>query len=199
MHPKEFKREKNATGKLTHASLTNSEVLWDLDFTHHPRVNQLINDPANYCVLLYPGEAKNLSAGEFLPQDLKHKQLVVFLLDGTWACAKKMLKLSSNLQKLERLMFTPTQKSLYYIKQQPHEWCLSTIETAHQFLQVLEQQGFESSQDWSTLLTTFLKMQEFSVACSQDPTRPGYRKGAYKNPEDRAPLRQQRSRKLFFG
>jgi DTW domain-containing protein len=198
MHPKEFKREKNATGKLTHASLVNSEIIWDLDFTHHPRVNELIEDKANYCVLLYPGEAKNLSKGEFVVEDLKEKRLVVFLLDGTWACAKKMLKLSSNLQKLERLMFTPTQKSEFYIKHQPHEWCLSTIETVFQFLESLSFVGLEENKDWKPLLIPFYKLQEYQVSCSLDPSRQGYRRGSYKKPEERPKRRAERLRKLFF-
>lgn len=198
MHPKEFKYEKDGTGKITHASLPNSEILWDVSFTENKRVNQLIADPHKHCVLLYPGEAKNVSDGEFLPQDIEDKELVVFLLDGTWACAKKMLKLSSNLQALPRLMFTPTTRSEFYIKQQPHEWCLSTIESTYQFLEALSGCGLEQKTDWKPLLTPFYKLQEFQLACSQDPSRQHYRKGSYKKPEERQVKRVERSRKLFF-
>ncbi len=198
MHPKEFKYEKDGTGKITHASLPNSEILWDVSFTENKRVNDLIEDPKNHCVLLYPGEAKNVSAGEFLPQDIQDKKLVVFLLDGTWACAKKMLKLSLNLQSLPRLMFTPTARSEFYIKHQPHEWCLSTIESTYQFIEALCLAGLEEKRDWKPLLTPFYKLQEYQVACSLDPSRQRYRKGTYKKPEERPAVRAERSRKLFF-
>ena len=198
MHPKEFKYEKDGTGKITHASLPNSEILWDVSFTDNKRVNQLITDQSKHCVLLYPGDAKNVSAGEFLPQDIQSKELVVFLLDGTWACAKKMLKLSPNLQALPRLMFTPTAKSEFYIKQQPHEWCLSTIESTFQFIEALALAGLEEKRDWKPLLTPFYKLQEYQVACASDPNRQHYRKGNYKKPEERAVTRLERSRKLFF-
>ena len=198
MHPKEFKYEKDGTGKITHASLPNSEILWDVSFTENKRVNELIADETKHCVLLYPGEAKNVSEGEFLPQDIQHKELVVFLLDGTWACAKKMLKLSENLQTLPRLMFTPTKRSEFYIKQQPHEWCLSTIESTYQFLEALSLCGLEDKKDWKPLLTPFYQLQEFQVACSQDPSKQRYRKGTYKKPEERQVKRVERSRKLFF-
>lgn len=199
MHPKEYKREKAATGKLTHACLPNSEIQWDESFLENKRVNELLNDPSKYPVLLYPGDQSlNVSLGEFKVDVLGKRELVVFVLDGTWPCAKKMLKLSTNLQTIPRLMFTPTQKSQFVIKQQPHELCLSTIESVQQFLQALSVQGFEEPLEWDSLLKPFMAMQQYQIEASRDPTRQRYRKsGGYKTPEERGPLRE-RSRKLFF-
>ncbi|MFP5492376.1 MAG: tRNA-uridine aminocarboxypropyltransferase [Bacteriovoracia bacterium] len=199
MHPKEFKREKAATGKLTHACLPNSEIQWDESFLENKRVNELLNDPTKYPVLLYPGDQSlNVSLGEFRVAVLGERELVVFVLDGTWPCAKKMLKLSTNLQNIPRLMFTPTQKSQFVIKQQPHELCLSTIESVQQFLEALSAQGFEEPLEWESLLKPFMAMQQYQIEASRDPTRQRYRKsGGYKTPEERGPLRE-RSRKLFF-
>ncbi len=150
-------------------------------------------------MLLYPGnDSKNVSAGEFLPKDLGDKQLVVFLLDGTWACAKKMMKLSVNLHPLTRLMFTPTKPSEFHIKQQPDEICLSTIESIHQFLEALEGVGIEEKKDWKSLLNPFMAMQRYQIEASQDPTRHRYRKGGFKPPGQRKRMRVERSRKLFF-
>src|SRR5678816_2207264 len=62
MHPKEYKQEKAATGRLTHLCLTHSEVQVGVEFDNHESVQELINDPANLCVLLHPGrDAINLS------------------------------------------------------------------------------------------------------------------------------------------
>lgn len=199
MHPKEFKREKAATGKLTHACLPNSEIQWDESFLENKRVNELLNDPSKYPVLLYPGDQSlNVSLGEFKVDVLDKRELVVFVLDGTWPCAKKMLKLSPNLQAIPRLMFTPTQKSQFVIKQQPHELCLSTIESVQQFLSALSAQGFEEDREWESLLKPFMAMQQYQIDASRDPNRQRYRKsGGYKTPEERGPIKE-RSRKLFF-
>lgn len=199
MHPKEFKREKAATGKLTHACLPNSEIQWDESFAENKRVNELLSDPTKYPVLLYPGDtAVNVSKGEFKGSVLEGLELVVFVLDGTWPCAKKMLKLSPNLQTIPRLMFTPTEKSQFVIKQQPHELCLSTIESVQQFLEALAEQGLEESRDWKSLLKPFMAMQEYQIQASRDPSRQSYRNtGGYRTPEERGPIKE-RSRKLFF-
>ena len=197
MHPKEFKREKAATGKLAHACLPNSEIIWDEDFTQNKRLNALLNDDQYYVVLLYPSERSlNVSKGEFLPEELGGRQLVVLLLDGTWPCAKKMLKLSTNLHSLPRMMFTPTAKSQFHIKQQPDPLCLSTIETIQQFLDALTDHGLEEQGEWQGLMRPFMAMQQYQIDASLDPARKSYRRGTYKRPEEREV--RERSRNLFF-
>lgn len=62
MHPKEFKHEKAATGRLTHLCLSKSRIISGVGFDENEEVRELIEDPANFPVLLYPGrEAVNLS------------------------------------------------------------------------------------------------------------------------------------------
>ena len=95
MHPKEFKREKAGTGRLTHLCLSDSEIVVGADFDRNARVLELLANPDHHCVLLYPGPgASNLSLGELPPASLGGRRLVVFALDATWACARKMLRLS---------------------------------------------------------------------------------------------------------
>ena len=55
MHPKEFKREKAGTGRLTHLCLANSEIHMGVGFDDHAEVQRLINDPGYFPVLVYPG------------------------------------------------------------------------------------------------------------------------------------------------
>ena len=201
MHPKEFKQEKAGTGRLTALSLAGSVIEMGIGFDHNAVVNRLIDDPANYPVLLYPStDSMNVSEGGLRPDALGGRQLVVFLLDATWACAKKMLTESKRLQTLPRLMFTPVEKSAFVIKRQPHEWCLSTLEAAHQLLGALEASGLDRYPDPAALPELFRKMQEFQIACALDPDRPGYRKKPYKVPETRttaaAPRKGKRS--LFW-
>nr|WP_257785163.1 tRNA-uridine aminocarboxypropyltransferase [Lacunisphaera limnophila] len=193
MHPKEFKEEKAGTGRLTHLCLPNSELHMGTDFTRDEAVAALLDDPGNRCVLLYPGrEARNLSAGEFTAADLACRRLVVFLLDATWPLARKMLRLSPNLQALPRIMFTPTAPSRYIIKQQPQPGCLSTLEAVHELLVVLEQSGLDRYPEPAQLHGIFDRLQRIQLECAADPNRGGYRRQAYSDPAARTKSRGER-------
>jgi len=201
MHPKEFKQEKSGTGRLTSLSLAGSTIEMGVGFDDHPAVNRLIDDPANFPVLLYPAVgAMNVSEGGLSAEQLGDRRLVVFLLDGTWACAKRMLTESKRLQSLPKLMFTPVEKSKFIIKRQPHEWCLSTLEATHQLLGALESSGLDTYPDPEALPALFQKMQEFQISCANDPGRSGYRKKPYKGIEARTtiPAYRKGNRNLFW-
>lgn len=186
MHPKEYKYEKAGTGRLTHLCLPNSEIQMGIEFDQHPAVQALLRDPTNCPVLLYPGEnARNLSEGELQPAELGPRQLVVLFLDATWSCARKMLKLSPSLQRLPRIMFTPTSLSRYVIKQQPQDGCLSTLEATHELLLALERAGFDHYPFPNQLLGLFDRMQQFQIRCARNPALPGYRRHAYSEPGTR--------------
>jgi len=211
MHPKEYKQEKAATGRLTHLCLTNSAIHVGIGFDEHTEVQALLRDPAWHPVLLYPGkDAVNLSttgqeggarppegpersrgAGAlagFSLSELNGRRLLVFLLDATWSLGKKMLRLSPSLQRLPRVMFTPQNPSRFVIKQQPHTGCLSTLEATHELLGVLEQAGLDRYERPTQLLDLFHRMQDYQIRCALDPSRPGYRRQPYSLPEGRTPL-----------
>lgn len=205
MHPKEFKEEKAGTGRLTHLCLPNSEIHMGKAFDVDESVQAIINDPKNFPVLLYPGkDALNLSeagsgvqgagspeASQFgsmphaLRSQLGQRRLTVFLLDATWGGARKMLNLSPSLQRLPRIMFTPSAPSRYVIKQQPMEGCLSTLEAVHELLLVLERTELDQYADKEQLLGLFKRMQDYQIACAADPNRGGYRRHPYGSPTDR--------------
>jgi DTW domain-containing protein YfiP len=196
MHPKEFKQEKAATGRLTHLCLANSKIHMGVAFDEHDEVQTLLRDPGNFPVLLYPGrDALNLS-GVKLHEDpaskiaafrteIERRTLVVFVIDATWALGRKMLRLSPSLQQLPRIMFTPSAPSRYVIKQQPHTSCLSTLEATHELLLALEHAGLDQYPLPAQLLALFQRMQDFQLRCAADPTRAGYRRRAYKPPAER--------------
>ncbi len=187
MHPKEFKQEKAATGRLTHLCLKHSEIHMGVSFDEHEEVQALIHDPCNLAVLLYPGEhARNLSNGDLRADELGRSTLVVFLLDATWACARKMLRLSPSLQSLPRIMFTPSAPSRYVIKQQPQDGCLSTLEATHELLLAMDHSGLDHYELPEQLLGLFARMQDFQIKCASDPARAGYRRHAYSMPAQRA-------------
>jgi DTW domain-containing protein YfiP len=197
MHPKEFKREKAATGRLTHLCLADSIIYMGLGFDDHEDVQALIADPQNFPVLLYPGpEARNLSRGALSPDELNGRRLVVFLIDATWGGARKMLNLSPSLKQLPRIMFTAAAPSRYVIKQQPQEGCLSTLEATHELLVALERSGLDRYPLPDQLLGLFQRMQDFQIRCAADPARTGYRRRPYSTPADRAPNGARR-RTLF--
>ncbi len=188
MHPKEFKREKAGTGRLTHLCLPNSKICMGAEFDTHEEVQELLRDPGHYPVLVYPGpSAVNLSLPQsaLTPETLGGRALLVLLLDATWASARKMLRLSTNLQRLPRVMFTPAAPSRYVIKQQPQEGGLSTLETVHELLLALERSRLDAYPMPGQLLSLFQQMQDFQIRCASDPTLPSYRKKPYGDPRTR--------------
>ena len=167
MHPKEFKKVKNNTGYFTHNSLVNSELFVGIDFTHHKRVNEIIEAYDSY--ILFPSEdAINLTTTK--PKQ-SSKNIAIFLIDATWACAKKIFVESKNLQKLPHMSFTTTKESAYEIKEQPQKHYLSTIESTYEVLELLEKHGIESYDkvQFDGFLEPFYKMIEYQKKLINDP------------------------------
>ncbi|WP_262493305.1 tRNA-uridine aminocarboxypropyltransferase [Maribacter forsetii] len=175
MHPKEYKKEKNGTGCMTNLQLENSEIIVGVDFSNNARVNEILNDEKSSSFLLYPGKKSfNLSQRNgsemhnFLGKDAN-----VFILDGTWPCARKMLKLSMNLQKLNRVSFDNSIASKFIIKQQPEALCLSTIESVYTVLNLLNKGGVEQC-DTTDFLLPFEKMIEHQLDYMLNPNNKNY-------------------------
>jgi DTW domain-containing protein YfiP len=182
MHPKEARKVKLGTGRLTHLCLQNSEIVEGVDFTENQRVNRLIGDPAYYPVILYPGEnSADVSQFRF-PDDVPNKtRILLFVIDASWILAKKMLKHSANLLILPKIHFRLQAPSRYVIKQQPHEYCLSTIESVYFLLNELDKLGIEKCHGrHGSLLRLLDKMCRFQQDCTKDEVIPGYRKNSLK-------------------
>jgi DTW domain-containing protein YfiP len=177
MHPKEYKNEKAATGRFTHLCLKNSEIHVGINFDGHSAVQSILNDPHNLPRLLYPGRnAVNLSENGFAEGIAPDRQLVMILLDATWRNAKTMFNRSLTLQKLPCLMFVPAEKSRYLIKKQPHDWCLATIEAAHELMLALEKAKLDTYARPNQMLDLFDRMQRYQIDCMHDPNRHNYRR-----------------------
>jgi len=170
MHPKEYKREKNGTGHMTKLQLENSEIIVGIDFTNNKRVNEILTKEINSSFLLYPGKEnfnlsiRNGSEKNSFLGDTPH----LFILDATWPCARKMLKLSQNLQALKRVSFDNKIKSKFIIKQQPASLCLSTIESVFTVINLLREGELEQCETKEFLLP-FEKMIEYQLAYILDP------------------------------
>ncbi|MGB0886710.1 MAG: tRNA-uridine aminocarboxypropyltransferase [Vicingaceae bacterium] len=194
MHPKEYKKEKNGTGRMTKLQLENSEIIVGVDFTNNKRVNELLKNSASF--LLYPGNdsfnlstEKNTEVNSFIGNHAN-----IFILDGTWPCARKMIKLSKNLQTLKRVSFDNTIKSKFIIKQQPEPLCLSTIESVYTVLNLLKKGDVEHCITKDFLLP-FEKMIENQVEFILNPPTNSYRpnKNRKITPKDRYKKKAQRN------
>lgn len=175
IHPYEFKRIKANTGRLTHLSLADSELHMGIGFDEHERVQELINDPQSFPVLLYPSkDSRDLSKGALRAEDLGGRRLVVFLLDGTWRTVRPMLRTSLSLQRLPRVMFSNAAPSRYVIKQQPRPEYLSTLEATHELLVALDRSGLDEYAQPTQLLDLFQRMQEFQLKCIAENRARGY-------------------------
>lgn len=146
-----------ATGRIAHLSLSNSHLIEGLEFSENEDVNALINNPLNHCVVLSPGPTSlNLSECSEVEREAvfpKNKKPIVFVLDGTWAQARRMKRLSWNLRALPSICFTPASLSRFSVRHQPAEFCYSTIEAIHEVIKLLSPKS-----NYEGLLAPFYSM-----------------------------------------
>lgn len=197
MHPREAKRQRLGTGRLTRACLPRTEICVGVDFSGDERVERLIRDDRYDPYLLYPGGA--LLGGSVLSGP-RERPIRLFLLDGTWPQAKVMVKRSHNLSRLSRLSIDPAAPSRFTIKQQPGELCLSTIESVHRWISEANRVGLEATaKRHEVLLTVLDELCRQQIECAQDPHRSGYRRQPYKTAEERPKAKKWQQRKFFLG
>lgn len=194
MHPMEYKKVKNGTGFITNLQLQNSEIIVDIDFTNNLRVNNLIQKYDTY--VLYPGkDAINLNS-KMESTRLSDNRLF-FIIDATWPCAKKMMKLSKNLQKLPTVSFDNKNPSKFTIKQQPHKLCLSTIESVEKVLEAFNDSGVEEVES-SSFLNPFNKLIEYQLECIERDDNKNYRPYLRKNIIKKDKYKVNPERTIFF-
>ena len=164
MHPKEFRKTKNGTGHMTNNSLENCELHVGIDFTNHKRVNELLSDENYTPYVLYP----DINSIKLNIQKLPNKKSsLIFIIDSTWPCSKKMLRLSKNLQNLQKVSFEHDKSSQFKIKTQPNQHCLSTIESTLCVLEQLNNQDVENIPlvSLEEFLTPFEQMVNYQINC----------------------------------
>ncbi len=176
MHPREFKRQRTGTGRVTKKSLFNSEIFVGVDFTRHEELNRALSDKSYFPVLLFPGATALPAGSEAFRAAKGARHALVVILDATWASARKMLNSSSNLQQLPRVSFELKDPSRFVIKRQPAELCLSTIEAVYRLLDVFGHQGFERLEGRHlALMETLDAIVQFQLDCAADPSLPSHR------------------------
>jgi DTW domain-containing protein YfiP len=165
MHPKEFKKTKNGTGHFTNLSLKNCEIHVGIDFTNHTAINAILNDPSNICYTLYPHESSiNLNEE---PIGEEKRNTVIFLIDSTWPCSRAILTASPNIDALQKVSFTHNEVSKFTFKEQPKEYCLSTMESTLCVLERLNRHHIEAIERKTLdhFLLPFEKMVEYQLSC----------------------------------
>ena len=187
IHPIEQKR-RIATGRMAHLCLEGSELLVNQDYSNNARVNELVRDPRYHPVILYPGRtSKNLTtmaAPERAALFPAGKIPLVFVIDGTWATARKTMRQSQNLIGLPRVCFTPPGPSRFRVRKQPEAECFSTIEAVHHAIELLNPAFGIEGRAHDALLHVFDRMVERQLEFIReawDNPKPGsYRKPRYR-------------------
>ena len=164
MHPKEFRKTKNGTGHFTNLSLENCTIHVGIDFTDHSDINAILTDPMNQCYVLYPDAQSIILNKNSIGSE--GKNIVIFLIDATWPCSKAMLKASPNIDALAKVGFTHQEVSHFTFKQQPNNYCLSTMESTLHVLSLLNKHHRENidSKSLNNFLLPFKKMVEYQLS-----------------------------------
>lgn len=205
MHPKEAKKQRLGTGHLSHAILENSRVFSDVNLDNNSEFQKFLQEPDTIHLLLYPAIDAWPIDGEvefpYTKTSNVNKKIVLHLIDATWPCAKKMMRLSKCLQEMPKVSFQKKYRSRFLIKHQPHEACLSTIETVYYCLDSLKSHGFERNLEnkHQNLLDALDALVSFQVQCENDPDLPstrGHKPKSKKNLKE-ARIRPKKNR-LFY-
>jgi DTW domain-containing protein YfiP len=159
-------RRRIATGRMSNLLLKHSALIEGDNFDSHPQVNAMIARDDVFPVVLYPGRGSvDLSAApreELSRLAPAGKRLLVFVIDGTWATARRTMRLSTNLSRLPRVCFSPRRESQFKVRKQPAAHCLSTLEAIHEMIELLgDSQGFNTaSREHDHMLDIFSFMVE---------------------------------------
>jgi DTW domain-containing protein YfiP len=164
-----------ATGRMSHLCLQNSLLLSGYDYSRDDRVNSILEDDKFFPVILYPGkDSLNLTERTREERNAMFpagRELVVFVIDGTWITARKTLQRSKNLRALPQVSFTPSRPSRFRVRKQPKPNFFSTLEAIHQTIELVgEGRGFDlSSRSHDALLHVFDQMVEQQLELSSRP------------------------------
>ena len=169
MHTKEAKRQRTGTGSLAHISLKNSEIIVGLEFSKNARFQELLHSDKYFPVLMYPGEDAWTTQKEGFKEELNGRKLLAIIIDSTWFCSKKMIKLSTNIMALPKLSFSGEYRSIFTFKREPHPECVSTIETCYYLIREFQESGLiEKTSNPESLMDAFKMMIKFQLQKEND-------------------------------
>lgn len=197
MHPMEYKKEKVGTGRFSHLILKNSRIIVDVGFDYNSEFQEVLKDEEYESYVLYPGEKSINLSDEGVVLSPKKKQ--IFVIDGTWACAKKMMKLTTTLHHLPRVSFRTDRVSEFAVKHQPIPGCLSTSESLHQLLLEMNRLGLEKTEGQEeNLMEVFRETVKQQLEAAADLERSRYRAKPFVEPHLRKISKKWGHRNVFF-
>ena len=169
MHPKEAKHQRTGTGRMAHVGILNSEIIVGIDFTQNKRVCQLLADPQYFPVLMYPGDDAWNAKKEGLKAEIGNKKLLVFIIDSTWFCSKKMIRLSTNIMSLPKISFYGKYESIFTFKREPQPEYISTIESCYYLIKELQEvEIVDKGINPECLMTAFKAMIKLQLQMEND-------------------------------
>jgi DTW domain-containing protein YfiP len=171
-HPREA-RLAICSAWLAHLALPGSELHRGVRFEESARVRELLREPG--AALLFPGEgAEPAEARAGAPPS------VLFVVDGTWHQARKMLRQNPSLAALPRLALTAPPVSGYGdLRREPGPEHLSTIDAVALALGALE----SDPSRFEPMRAVFRLMVERQLACARGARRsPRHRGGPPPSP-----------------
>jgi DTW domain-containing protein YfiP len=142
------------TGKMAAMCLTSASLHLGVEFENDRAVRAALADPSQPAALLWPGEGA-IDIAESPPTG----PITLVVIDGTWATAKKLVRVNPFLASLPRYAFAPRAPSAYRIRREPRDDYVSTIEAVAHVLTVLEGDHFQP------MLTPFSAMVDAQIDC----------------------------------
>ena len=151
------------TAKMASRCLAGSSVIVGTHVETHPEVVAALADRTRSPVLLWPGpDAKDLAV------DPPKGPITLFVVDGTWTLARKMIGFNPVIAALPRYAISPKTPSEYRIRREPRAECLSTIEAVSNALGLLENEP----ERYRAMMDPFRAMVDAQIAEKARGPRP---------------------------
>lgn len=158
-HPREA-RLAICSARLTHLALAESELYCGLRFAGHDRVRALASQPGAY--LLYPGEGA-VAADSLTASPPAH----LFVIDGTWKQAEKMLRENPLFAALPRVSISGVASGYAGLRREPGPDRLSTLEAVACALEAFEGDPTR----FAPMRAAFRRMVEQQLTCAKGERR----------------------------
>lgn len=176
LHPREAKKSVG-TARIIRRCMPEVPVITGRgpELDRSQRLLSLLADKAVEPFVLFPGKAA-ADLGELSPGGTAvvfdpARVPLIFVIDGTWKQAEKMLRDSVLLKGLRQLSFRPSRVSTYRFRRQPALNCLSSVEAIHELLDRLGALGVsrpENRRAHDNLLEVFQVLVERQVRFAEE-------------------------------
>jgi DTW domain-containing protein YfiP len=167
-----------------------AERVIGVELEDDPRYRAALGDPAAPAILLAPGpSAIDLDAQP--PEG----PVTLVVVDGTWAQARKLLRMNPSLAALPRYAFRPASPSNYRIRREPAPHCVSTIEATVVALSRLERARGGEPDEMKRALAAFDAMVEQQVRIAAEKAESRHFHAAVARAKKRGP----RARRMPLG